>query len=585
MRENVGRYRLLTPLGRGAMGAVYLASDSTLNRQVAIKMVDVSVEELSQRSFLRDRLLRDAKAAALLSHPNIVGIYDVIEEEGAVFVVMEYVPGESLASYLERNPAPDAHVTLQLLRQMASALDYTHSKGIIHRDIKPGNVMRDPNGTVKILDFGIARLSDGVTSTPTGMVMGTIEYMSPEQVKGESLDGRSDQFSLAAVAYRMLTGSTLFGSHTLATLTYKLVNEVPPLPTQRNTLLPPAVDRVLMRALAKSPAERYRSCCEFAEVLGQAMTNEREMGGSPTAVASGIVTPVVPTVLRSAPPKSRLVAALAVAACLAVCAVVLFIWKPWNRQTQTANSTSTPTLITQPTQAETRPLPQPVENNRPPRRVPSTAATTRGPLPIVPPSVTSKSQTRPAEKPPDATPGQKIDTVELQRLYRNGRQQLQDRDFSAAIQSFTAVIAKDPNFKKVYHERGYAYQLANQTDSAIQDFSRAIQLDPQDAMSYSDRAVCLAHLRHDDQAMADFNRALEIKPDLAAALNGRGAILLRRGRYVLAIRSFDAAIASNPKFAPAYENRAKAKRATGDNAGAEADSQKARGLKSSDGEP
>ena len=230
MRETVGRYSILKPLGRGAMGAVYLALDPVLNRQVAIKMLELGIEEPSQRSFLFDRLLRDAKAAAILSHPNIVSIYDVIEEQGTAYVVMEYVPGESLACFLERNPNPGIELTLQVLRQMASALDYTHSKGVIHRDIKPGNVMRDPNGVVKILDFGIARISDGLTATPTSMVMGTIEYMSPEQLKGDALDGWADQFSLAAVAYRMLTASTLFGVHTIATITYKVVNEMPPPP-------------------------------------------------------------------------------------------------------------------------------------------------------------------------------------------------------------------------------------------------------------------------------------------------------------------------------------------------------------------
>src|SRR5579864_4210300 len=261
--QKVGRYSILSQLGRGGMGSVYLAADPLLNRQVAIKMVDFSIEESSQRDFLRQRLLRDAKTAALLSHPNVVGVYDVVEEGDAAFVVMEYVPGESLASHLERIPIPDQAFTLSVLRQIALALDYTHGRGVLHRDIKPANVMCAPDGVVKILDFGIARVSDGRTATTAGVVMGTIEYMSPEQVKDETLDGRSDQFSMAAVAYRMLTGSSPFGQHkTPATLAYKVVHEMPRPVTERNASLPPGVDQVLMKGLAKSPSDRFNTCSE-----------------------------------------------------------------------------------------------------------------------------------------------------------------------------------------------------------------------------------------------------------------------------------------------------------------------------------
>jgi serine/threonine protein kinase/Tfp pilus assembly protein PilF len=585
MRETIGRYHLLRPLGRGAMGTVYLAQDATLNRDVAIKMVDFSIEESSQRSFFLDRLLRDAKAAAMLSHPNIVGIYDVIEEEAAVYLVMEYVPGESLASYLDRNPTPDVQHALSLLRQMASALDYTHGKGVIHRDVKPGNVMREPNGVVKILDFGIARLSDGVTSTPAGVVMGTLEYMSPEQLKGDTLDGRSDQFSLAAVAYRILTGSTLFGSHTVATLTYKLVNEMPPPPTQRNTSLPPAVDRVLMRALGKSPVERYKTCSEFVDVLAQAFVVQPEtvVAQLPTTGAS---TAPQPSPIRSGvvPPnrKSRLIAWIVVAACLGV-AALLVVWRPWNRQADAIKNSGSSAVTagqTAPAVATTAPS---VEKGLLQKQA-SKADASANSLHIAAQD-TTKSQNRKPVGPANVDQGQKKDTVELDRRYRDGKRQLNDKDFAGAIQSFTAVIAIDPEFRRVYHERGYAYQLAQQPESAIKDYSLAVQIDPQDAMSYSDRAVCLAHLHQDDKALVDFNRALEIKPDLAAALNGRGAIFLRRRNYAQAMRSFDSAIGSNPKFAPAYQNRAKAKRALGDTAGAEADLRKASELKASDTEP
>ena len=272
MPEQVGRYRILSQLGRGGMGVVYLAEDPLLHRKVAIKMLDLSVDEGSQKEFLQDRLLRDARAAAALSHPNIVSIHDVLEEGGAAYVVMEYLAGESLAAYLKHDPLPEPAFVVKVLRAMAAGLDYTHGCGIVHRDIKPANAMFDAVGTLKILDFGIARLSDASTATPTGMVIGTVQYMAPEQIKGEKLDGRADQFSLAAVAYQMMTGSTLFGYHTLATLTYKIVNEMPPPMQTRNASLPATVDVVVAKALSKSPDGRFPSCSAFVDALDAALS-------------------------------------------------------------------------------------------------------------------------------------------------------------------------------------------------------------------------------------------------------------------------------------------------------------------------
>src|SRR5580658_8902036 len=238
MDQQVGRYRIIGKLGKGAMGVVYLADDPLLNRQVAVKTIDLSTEEPSQRGFLRERLLRDARAAAGLTHPHIVGVFDVVEEGETAWLVMEYVPGETLAQRLAAGPPLDSAFALRILGEVASALDYTHARGVIHRDIKPSNIMIDPQGAAKIMDFGIARLSEVRTTTPTGMVMGTLEYMAPEQIKGEPVDGRADQFALAAVAYQVLTGSTLFGPQSMTTLTYKLVNEMPPPARVRNPALP-----------------------------------------------------------------------------------------------------------------------------------------------------------------------------------------------------------------------------------------------------------------------------------------------------------------------------------------------------------
>ena len=349
MSQTFGRYTVVGQLGRGAMGVVYLASDPLLNRQVAVKTVDLGVDDPTEREFLRDRLLRDARAAAVLKHPNIVGIHDVFEDGGRAYLVMEYVEGDTLSARLKTNPQPDPAVILQVLRQMADALDYTHSRGVVHRDIKPANVMIDSAGTAKIMDFGIARITDSRTSTPTGMVMGTVEYMAPEQIRGEATDGRADQFALAVVAYQMMTGSTLFGPQTMATLTYKIVHETPPLPSTRNAALPRGVDAVLAKALSKTPAERFTNCAEFVRALAQAFS-----GAPPPVAVAEPTQPVTSASQPAVPAKRSRSAVLAVVVAVVALGGALAFWKPWNRtpppiaEVAVIPQTTTPVPTTEP---------------------------------------------------------------------------------------------------------------------------------------------------------------------------------------------------------------------------------------------
>ena len=314
------------------MGVVYLADDPTLNRQVAIKTVDLGVDDPEEREFLRTRLLRDARAAAILKHPNIVAVHDIFEDGSRAYVVMEYVEGASLAAQLQANPLPGAETILKLVGQMAAALDYTHAHGVVHRDIKPGNVMIDAGGNAKIMDFGIARIADTRTSTPTGMVIGTVEYMAPEQIRGEAVDGRADQFALGVVAYQMMTGGTLFGAQNIATLTYKIVHEAPPPPCSRNATLPGAVDAVVVKALAKTPSGRFATCSEFASALAQAASRTRR---STRVTLAPTETMVMPGRSRSRSPL------LAMVAVLVLVGGVLAVWKPWVRpQTARAGESS-----------------------------------------------------------------------------------------------------------------------------------------------------------------------------------------------------------------------------------------------------
>ena len=582
MSQMFGRYTVVGQLGRGAMGVVYLASDPMLNRQVAVKTVDLGVDDPEEREFLRTRLLRDARAAAVLKHPNIVSVYDVFEDGGRAYVVMEYVEGDTLAARLKANPLPDAAMILKVLRQMADALDYTHSRGVIHRDIKPANVMIDAAGTAKIMDFGIARISDTRTCTPTGMVMGTVEYMAPEQLRGETVDGRADQFALAAVAYRMMTGSTLFGPNTAATLTYKIVNEAPPPPCTRNAALPRGVDAVLAKALAKTPSERFTNCCEFVGALAQSFSDAptAPVGPAPVVVAQP-TQPVIP-VPEPAEPNKRSRSAVLAAVVVAVLGLggALAVWKPWNRTPQPPDrvaavgpATVTPVPTREPLAQRPVAPPKPQPHDAKPSKAVSTPPT------VTPPPVTLKPA-EPTEPPEEAEllplpPVAKTGTTPtpFETAIQRGQEQVKSKDYPGAIQSFARAIALRPNYAPAYYSRGVAQQNLAHNEVAIQNYSEAIRLAPNMALAYAARGVCLVRLHRDPDALIDFQRALGLKPGLASALNGRGGVHFRRRQYRMALADYDAAIQSNPRFAQAYLNRARAREAVGDFRGAAADRQ------------
>ncbi len=592
MVEQVGRYKIKGQLGRGAMGIVYLADDPLLNRQAAIKTIDLGIEDAHQREFLRDRLLRDARAAAGLTHPNIVAVFDVVEEGDSAFLVMEYVDGETLAAVLNRSSIPDPAFTIRVLHDMAAALDYTHARGIIHRDIKPANVMIDASQTAKIMDFGIARIADTRTSTPTGMVMGTIEYMSPEQVKGETVDGRSDQFALAAVTYRLLTGATLFGQHSLATLAYKIVNEAPPTVRMRNAGLPFAVDAVVSRALSKSPGSRFPSCTEFVDALAGALAlPSREESRLTMPLPAQIPAEPAPQIAaaatfaaQKAPAKKGWGPAMAVATALVLCAGGLAIWRPWKKPSAPPAVLNQTTDAAAPSKAVGHPnTPQhSVTPAKPDISIPATsAAVPNKPEPVPakePPAVTQLDETATdventsAEPAPPQTPHPAIDAD------KRGLELLKANQPRAAVGAFSKAIAIRPGWPRPYLNRGRAYQSQGDYDAAIRDYGQVLRMQPNNADAHALRGTAYLRLKDDGRASEDFNSALALKPDQSMALYGRGMVRLTRAAIRLALDDFNAAIRKSPNYVAAYTARGNAKRKLGDHAGADADFKKAREL-------
>jgi serine/threonine protein kinase len=268
--EQIGRYKIVGELGRGAMGIVYKAQDPSIGRMIAIKSIRLNdLSDEAERVRMRDRLFREAQSAGILSHPGIVTIYDVAEEDGLAYIFMELVNGPPLEKMLKAEQTPDKETLLSVFRQTAAALDYAHRKGIVHRDIKPANIMIHEDGTAKITDFGVAKIVSQ-QMTQAGMIMGTPSYMSPEQVQGGVISGRTDQFSLAVIAYEVLTGEKPFTAEYLPTLMYKIVREDFEPPQRLNPTLSGDIEAVMRRALAKNPANRYETCAEFVAALSVA---------------------------------------------------------------------------------------------------------------------------------------------------------------------------------------------------------------------------------------------------------------------------------------------------------------------------
>ncbi|MGA2021800.1 MAG: protein kinase [Candidatus Sulfotelmatobacter sp.] len=264
--ERFGRYEILAELGRGAMGVVYKARDPKINRVVAVKTISLAGQPPEEEKEYRDRFYREAEAAGRLSHPGIVTIFDVGEEPEtrAPYIVMEFVGGQSLDKLLsgEDRKLP-LETALQLTHELAEALDCAHGQGVVHRDLKPANILLTEEGHAKIADFGVAKLNLA-NHTLSGRALGTPAYMSPEQLNGDSVDGRSDLFSLGVVLYTILTGYRPFQGNSALTVSYKVVNRDPIPATVLETELPLALDYIISRAMAKDPAQRYQRGMEMA---------------------------------------------------------------------------------------------------------------------------------------------------------------------------------------------------------------------------------------------------------------------------------------------------------------------------------
>jgi tRNA A-37 threonylcarbamoyl transferase component Bud32 len=290
----LGPYEIIAPLGAGGMGEVYRARDTRLDRIVAIKILP---EHLADRKDLRERFEREARTIASLNHPHICGMYDVGHQNGVEYLVMEYLEGETLAQRLEKGPLVVEQV-MEYAIQIADALDKAHRKGITHRDLKPGNIILTKSGA-KLLDFGLAKLtqttvSDSTVSLPAlkesitgqGTILGTLQYMAPEQLEGSGVDARTDIFAFGAVVYEMATGKKAFEGKSQASLIAKILKTDPPSVSSLRPMMPSGLDRIAKTCLAKDPDERWQNAADLArELKWIAETGQQTTGGMNTSPA------------------------------------------------------------------------------------------------------------------------------------------------------------------------------------------------------------------------------------------------------------------------------------------------------------
>ncbi len=291
--KRFGRYEIVGELGRGAMGVVYKARDPQIDRLVAVKTVSLWGQEPDAEKEFRLRFMNEAQAAGRLHHSGIVAVFDVGEnpENQDPYIVLEYVPGEALNKVLAREKKLPLPTALQLAAEVADALEYAHAQGVVHRDVKPANILITQDGRAKIADFGIAKLNLAHFTLP-GRVLGTPAYMAPEQLSGEGSDGRSDLFSLGVILYAMVTGHSPFQGNSATTVCFKVANREPIAASALDMALPPELDAVISKAMSKDPEQRYQRGSEFADDLRhlQQLQLQRKPGSTTSSLQAAVAT-------------------------------------------------------------------------------------------------------------------------------------------------------------------------------------------------------------------------------------------------------------------------------------------------------
>jgi serine/threonine-protein kinase len=341
--ETAGRYHIQEELGRGAAGTVFKAYDRVIGRTVALKAISIE-RNMPNRDEAIERLKQEAKAAGKLDHPNIITIYDVGQENDVIYLSMQFIEGKTLLAFLAESGVPPLPQLIAWADQILSAVGFAHRHGVIHRDLKPANLMLTAQGTIKVLDFGVAKVGNDAL-TQTGLVIGTPSYMAPEQVAGKKIDHRADIFALGAVFYELATREKAFRGD-VTTVLYKIMNDDPVPPSLVNPALPGGIDGIIRKALAKDPKDRFESCeqmrtafLEQAALLKIKPTSSLPAGAAESAVArERQPVPIPRFLLQQIPERRRTSTGRKVAMALCIAVIAAAIWTLHKRLQMTALS-------------------------------------------------------------------------------------------------------------------------------------------------------------------------------------------------------------------------------------------------------
>jgi len=541
--RTLGKYRLTERLGRGGMAEVYRAYQPNLERDVAIKVMHSYLAE--DENFV-GRFKREAKAVAQLRHPHIVQVYDFDIEDDTYYMVMEYIAGETLKERIKQLNAEGKRMPLKevvrILGDLCNALDYAHVQGRVHRDIKPANVMFDVERLV-LTDFGIASIVGGTRYTATGAMVGTPAYMSPEQGQGEPGDVQSDVYSLGIILYEMVTGQVPYDADTPLAIILKHLNEPLPLPRKVIADVPPAVERVILKAMAKSPDDRYQSAGALAEALKAAVEKaERtaEVLDMPfeTAAETGKISEVslepVAKMEIEAPsphPPRRTPWALAGIAGLIVVGLIAAALLALPNLIKNADRTPLSGVAVTPTPTAVTPTPTPITQL----------------TPVAVSATALSSPAAPRTPPPEAV-----------THYEAGVAALEDWQLEQAIEAFSQAIEAAPSFAEAYCQRGTTHRQLGQLAEAEADLNQAIALAPGLAAAYYERGDLYLDLARGQDALRDLTRAIELQPDHAQAYLRRAqtyAWYIDDQDEALVLTDLDRAIELSPDLEEAWYMR------------------------------
>ena len=527
--QHLGPYRILEQIGTGGMATVYKAYQPAMERYVAVKVIAAHFAQ--DETFLR-RFRREARAVAQLEHAHILPVHDYGEAEGRPYLVMRYLEAGTLKDRMAQRPLPLTEVN-RIIGQVGSALDYAHRIGIIHRDVKPSNVLLDAEGDAFLTDFGLAKMLEAsVQLTETGVGIGTPAYMSPEQGRGERVDHQADIYSLGVMLYEMVTGRPPYEAETPLAVVIKHITEPLPLPRSIRPDLPEEVERVILKALAKDPADRFQTAGEMVRALDAAVRAAEAAARTEPAVAEVAAEPDERAVarLRRVLPAGWARAAMWAGLGLVILLALFLILSRVPIRVQISGG-----------QLEVV------------RVVERTATPTEAVAAATPTSRPTATPTATAEPAAVSTPGP---TISAQEHADRAEEYVARAHWDEAIAEITRAIEQDPTNPQYYITRAFLYDAGKgMMEEAIADATKAIELAPTLYDAWIERGAVYMHMEECALAVADHNEAIRLDPDRLEGYVERGGALSCQGRLDAAIADFDRAIGIDPTSAWAFWNR------------------------------